>query len=414
MWVNKVTERAAGDGAAADDEADDVVPGEGAVAALPESVSKNRFCGKHGLATWNGAWGVLEIQKASDLPLDTLLSRLKQEPVVIQLWDEFKTWSETWDLEHKAEDVSLQMEMSTASDDVRLHLHKYFSLEKALDWKTTALLTFKGSRPDLKMNHARGDKQEKSVNRGHYYASAPKVGKVFGHTTKTPHYDYPVDPAWPTSLWVVRKMSHKSYRKEIVNGRQQVLARLRNLDVVLQAEKEMVEDDQMREGLAQLPVYKSRTLAQVQNLQAELGKVRHRFRFLVLCGPSGLGKTEYVKALHGAAATYECDCSNTATPDLKEYSWSNHKVVLFDEASPSMVLQNKKLFQAHISPAILGQTTTGHYSYKVWVWRRLLVVTTNSWDLSGLAPADQAWLNANSCVVKVDLKLYEEPPASKE
>ncbi len=74
-----------------------------------------------------------------------------------------------------------------------------------------------------------------------------------------------------------------------------------------------------------------------------------------------------------------------------------------------MVLQNKKLFQAHIYGAVLGQTTTGCYSYKVWSWQRLLVVTTNSWDLSGLDLADQRWLNANSCVVRVDQKLYIEP-----
>ena len=167
-----------------------------------------------------------------------------------------------------------------------------------------------------------------------------------------------------------------------------------------------------RVGLKKLPVYESRVLPKVQVLLAELEKVRHRFRFLVLCGPSGLGKTEYVKFLSGPEATYECDCSSTGTPDLKDYSRARHKVVLFDEAHPQLILQNKKLFQAHISPAVLGQTTTGCYSYKVWVWRRLLVVTTNSWDLSRLAHADAAWLTANACVVNVDQKLYVEPATS--
>ena len=55
------------DGAATDDEADDAVPGEGPVTAPHEPVAKNRFRGKHGLATWNGEWGVLQIQNASDL-----------------------------------------------------------------------------------------------------------------------------------------------------------------------------------------------------------------------------------------------------------------------------------------------------------------------------------------------------------
>ena len=77
-----------------------------------------------------------------------------------------------------------------------------------------------------------------------------------------------------------------------------------------------------------------------------------------------------------------------------------------------LVLKNKKLFQSHISPAVLGQTTTGAYSYKVWVWQRLLVITTNKWDLSRLAPADKGWLTANACVVHVAQKLYVPPAAS--
>ena len=132
---------------------------------------------------------------------------------------------------------------------------------------------------------------------------------------------------------------------------------------------------------------------------------------MVLCGPSGLGKTEYVKGLYGAEATYECDCSATETPDLKAFDRGRHRAILFDEASPEMVLRNKKLFQSHISGAVLGQTTTGCFSYRVWAWRRLLVVTTNNWDTCNLEPADQAWLSANSHVVHVQEKLFEEPDA---
>ena len=139
-------------------------------------------------------------------------------------------------------------------------------------------------------------------------------------------------------------------------------------------------------------------MKEVQGLMAELAQVKHRYRFLVLCGPSGLGKTEYAKSLYGPKATHECDCSSTSTPDLKGFDRNCHQAVLFDEARPETVLQNKKLFQAHISGAVLGQTTTGCYSYKVWAWQRLLMITTNHWDVSGLDPADQAWLRVNACV----------------
>ena len=305
--------------------------------------------------------------------------------------------------------VSLQMEVSVQSETVRVHLHKYFSLKAPLDLVTRQPLKFKDSLPDLEMNHARGDQQAKTVNRGHYYAAAPKEGKVLGHTTARPHLDYTVDPSWPTALWVQRKMSHQNYRAELVAGRQQLISRLRNLDMVEQLEKESQEAQELATALQTLSETMGgfRSIPEVEAWKQSVAEVKHRYKFPVLVGPSGLGKTEYVKDFSGAASTFECDCSATSTPDMKGFSRKLHRTVLFDEAGPDLVLAHKKLFQAHISGAVLGQTTTGAFSYRVWTWKCFLVVATNKWNLGALAdPADAAWLQANSVVVEVTAPLY--------
>lgn len=368
-----------------------------------------RWRGAHGLATWNGSWGVFIVDLQGSPSLEDLTGILQQRADVKDLWGEFCAWSAAWDERHGVTESSLQMELSTPSEEIRVHLHKYFSLSKAADWTVTTHLSFKDSRPNLQMNRGRGKQQEKSANRGHYYAAAPKSSRIFSLSTKKPHVDYTVDPSWPTALWSQRKMSHDNYRSEIVQGRQQVVSRLRNLDAVVRAEKDMLEGEERRAALKSLPVYKPRRLPEVQRVMATLKESKYRYPFLVLCGPSGLGKTEYVKSLYGPEATYECDCSSTLTPDLTGFDRNIHKAVLFDEATPQLVLQNKKLFQAHVSPAVLGQTTTGCFSYKVWLWQRLLVVGTNTWDVAGLNPAEQAWLKANSIVVWVRDRLYTDP-----
>jgi len=75
-----------------DDEADDDVPEEGVALAVPESARMMRFRGKHGLATWNGPWGVVVVPNAAALLLDYLVSKLRTDVVASQLWAEFNAW----------------------------------------------------------------------------------------------------------------------------------------------------------------------------------------------------------------------------------------------------------------------------------------------------------------------------------
>jgi len=83
-------------------------------------------------------------------------------------------------------------------------------------------------------------------------------------------------------------------------------------------------------------------------------------------------------------------------------------VVLFDEATPELVLRVKKLAQASIDEVRLGQSATNINSYVVWFHRVKLIVATNVWSasLKGCSPEDQEWLKANSFYVWVDAPLH--------
>lgn len=49
----------------------------------------------------------------------------------------------------------------------------------------------------------------------------------------------------------------------------------------------------------------------------------YRYRFLVLEGPSLLGKTSYAESLSSGNSVFLCDSSTAVAPDVREYS-SNH------------------------------------------------------------------------------------------
>ena len=76
------------------------------------------------------------------------------------------------------------------------------------------------------------------------------------------------------------------------------------------------------------------------------------------------------------------------------------KAILLDEvSSPAFIVANKKLLQAHVDGALLGQSATQLYTYFVFLWRIPIILTTNNFDYSAYSKADQNWLNTN-CVAE--------------
>ena len=114
-------------------------------------------------------------------------------------------------------------------------------------------------------------------------------------------------------------------------------------------------------------------------LVKDLDECRERRKFLVLDGPSRLGKTMYVKSLFGSDKTLELNCAGEADPQLQDFKHTQHKCVLFDEADPGMVSKYRKVFQCPNSVIQLGQSKTGCFSYPVYLNDCLLVICCNHW-----------------------------------
>ena len=140
------------------------------------------------------------------------------------------------------------------------------------------------------------------------------------------------------------------------------------------------------------------------------GLARDRYKFLVLVGRSRTGKTCYARQLCCPAhQTLELNCAAGAEPDLREYDCDKHGAILFDEASPAMVLLQKKLFQAQPAWVQLGSSTTNCHSYKVMLGRVPLIICSNSWleQTEQLTEADREWITANQVLVTVDAPVWK-------
>jgi hypothetical protein len=185
---------------------------------------------------------------------------------------------------------------------------------------------------------------------------------------------------------------------------------LANLDVVTQerthiAMKVHISDVQRRLRLSRMPVH---TYDEVERFHALFETDKDRRPLLVINGPSGLGKTTFVRSWCEPNEILELSCEGMLEPDLREVKFNQTRVVLLDECSPTLILNYKKVFMGSPALVTLGSSKTGCYSYKVWTHEVKFVICTNRWteELETLKPSDKQWLQRNTVFLHVDACMY--------
>ena len=133
-------------------------------------------------------------------------------------------------------------------------------------------------------------------------------------------------------------------------------------------------------------------------------EVAHRYKFLVLSGPSKVGKTAFARSVcDPGMETLEINCASGAEPDLRAYRLGRHGVLLFDEIVAEQVTAQRKLLHAQRAPVQMGCSATNCHSYDVFNWRKKLVLASNNWEssLAALGQPVQDWVMQNSIVLRV-------------
>ena len=332
------------------------------------------------MATWNGNWlfGNEEFQTAvagsavSDLP-DVLMQLDCVKTLIVQFECHlarrceklgFKFWS-------------YQFEVSLKSDDKgRVHVHAYWhddsmQSEARLYFGSTEAWSFLGAKPMIRPNMAKGNNARKAIDRGHFYCQCLKVGRMESNTNFPKHEAFSVEQKWIIALWKQRKLSHDDARTEILLARGHTQSYLREIDFVrnleerIEMEKEKAAVDMMITGafkpFVEIPEVELWALQyRRQGPFGQYGKAS-RFKFLVLTGPSSLGKTQFAKSLFGPEATLVVPCQGVKQPALKDFKRHSHRAVLFDEISSQCIHDNKAVFQANNDIVLLGQIPCQEY-----------------------------------------------------
>lgn len=252
---------------------------------------------------------------------------------------------------------------------------------------------------------------EKVIKKSMFYILGPKLGKVWHASDQDLDWSN-VNPQWVTELVSSEKIAveeaHSCYLKIVHNARHHV----EQLEYVAQKRSEIAVARESKQRLQALfdSLGEIKELPQVLKWQSMLVDGAPRHKFLVLCGPSGMGKSLFALKLAGSVeAFYECDCSNNAHPNLRNLDRGKTSIALFDECRVSTVLAHKRLFQGHQFPATLGVSPTNRDSYKVCLHGVGIIIASNTWEdeLKEAKQVDAMWINENSVLVNVTEPLYK-------
>ena len=345
-----------------------------------------------------------------------------------EFWNSFQKWVETKAHEFQATYWSATVEESEHSEDQgRVHCHCYLSWHgpgaKGVDHRTTDAFVFDSVRPrvDCNSEHRGPYYWLKATQHGHFYTSVFKMGTYYAATNYAPWTGIWVpEEHWIKSLWKQHKLSHEMYIALSIRFRDGHDRRRACVEAVISGElsQSYVQEKAAARLLLEKSVKPFKPLPDaIQTWKLQYDEPLERYKMLVLFGPSCTGKSRLARSLFGVSDTLVVDVQHAEHPDLRGYRRSVHKAVLLDEvSSPKFLVANKKVLQAHVDGAILGQSATQLYTYEVFLWRTPLMLTTNNFDYSGFSLSDVNWIETNAVAVFVGEPVWElsaiVPPAS--
>ena len=124
-----------------------------------------------------------------------------------------------------------------------------------------------------------------------------------------------------------------------------------------------------------------------------------RYKFFVMEGRSRTGKSSWAFWLkNDPDKVFYVNCANCMEPDLRKFNWLKHKIILLDEASPQMVINQKLLMQCPPCLVKLGQSSTNCHAYDVFVSGIMMIICSNTWasDVENLRKkGDRDWIMEN-------------------
>ena len=313
-------------------------------------------------------------------------------PTIMGMWEDFKKkYKKACGRLPDVCDVSLCAEISLhargASTSIRIHFHGAVSNLKQKqipnysfeDWEVNGVF------PDVQPTQGRGRYAIQAIHRMHMYVQLKKIGHLYTDTNIPMYRDSTVQPKWLMELWQQRKLDMETLRASLLESRGKCINEFNFLDwwdsKMLDAKARAAQAEvqkKLQHQLKRFKTYPNITMWLKQYWPINYGK-SFRFRFLVMEGPSSVGKTVLAKSFFSPDKTYYYNMQTAAEPDLRGFRVGHHRACVFDEITWQQVVKLKVLFQAGVDGADLGASQCNQYSYWRFLYGVAIICCTNEW-----------------------------------
>ena len=119
-------------------------------------------------------------------------------------------------------------------------------------------------------------------------------------------------------------------------------------------------------------------------------------------------ETVFVRSLFEIEAVLELNCAGLKHVCLQDFDALRRRCVLWDEGSPQLVADNRKVFQHPACWIDLGHSPTAQHVMRVWLNDACSIIATNKWEdaLAQMIHGGAQWVLENSTGVNVDRPLW--------
>ncbi len=368
------------------------------------------------LFTWNGHWGLFDSVPEQVTGESEVLSWLRDNADLKSVWDDFVQWLGTLAERLGSEAYGCSFEVAggtwATARQVRVHAHCFIKKDSRMRLSSETPLMFRGSLPN-RAGHISGQSMRCVGSwAGMYYVVAPKHFSLYTFSSKAPFSDFMVSPEWIFNLVQAGKISYDNAKAELIKCGKGLTRRLMDLEKwrTAKAEQELIVRATKVQEQLRGSMKKFREFPAVREwFNQSTGGLRARKKFLVITGPSGVGKSEFVRSLFPLGAVLELNCAGVKDVCLAAFDAQKHQCIFWDELAVLVVANNRKIFQHPACWVDLGHSPTGSHVAYHWLNDAVSIVASNRWydDLQSLKSySDRCWVEANSVVLVVDVPMW--------
>ena len=329
------------------------------VSSRKSKCKQARILGLNVLLTYIGPWRVemhelTALQKGASI--ESVCDALRGLEKAKALWTRFKAHALSMMRSLRACDYAVFMkvcpEKYAATGEIILHQHIFLRSAAVMRVTVLAQLSLDGCSPCIGSTIG-GLQQVGSRSRatwaGYFYCCVQKIGGVWSASTRRPFKDFAVQASWVMNLRQSGKISEATCRDLLSDTGVGIARCLADMSKQSQLSEEQEARRILAEANAELTACQKpfQEFAEVSEFLAQFDQCRHRYKFLVITGPSRLGKTMFARTLAKPGwTTLELNCAGGSEPDLRAYRLREHDCIVFDEITAFQVVKQKKLFQA--------------------------------------------------------------------